>query len=334
MAKKNRRPAGRPPSQRRTDEQLLEGPALQAELRKYDQVLALRPRDAIALSLRALHLGLANRWREALRDVDLAVSIVPHGDPAELDVLALRAMVRRELGQLEGALSDLNQLAILKLRPPVLAARGEVHRRLGDLGAARADLDRSLTLSATDPFTYVVRGRVNMMEGRPESAIFDYDVAQRLDPDDISVLHHRARARRSLGDHPGARADWDSALQLARQRLARDLDSTKARNWIAWIWAEELRENLPEALDLMEQIRARAVDFDQRADFLEPLGRIHYRLGHLDQALRLLEQAHDICPLDVDMQARLAEVRRTVHDAEPPQSGPVPPVGSVRLLPS
>ncbi|HEX8201999.1 MAG TPA: tetratricopeptide repeat protein [Isosphaeraceae bacterium] len=295
---------------------MLEGPELQAELRKYDRILAQRPHDAIALSLRALHLGLANRWGEALRDVELAVGLVAHGDPAELDVLALRAMVRRELGQLEGALSDLNQLAILKLRPPVLAARGEIHRRLGELGAARADLDRSLGLSVTDPFTYVVRGRISMMEGRPEAALPDYDAAQRLDPDDISVFHHRARARRALGDHAGARADWDAALKIARQRLARDPDNTKARNWIAWIWAEELRENLPEALDLVEQIRALAVDFDRRPDFLEPLGRIQYRLGHLHEALRLLEQAHALCPLDVDMQARLAEVRKAVRDAE------------------
>ena len=311
--KKNRQPQGRPPSQRGSGtgrEPPLEGPELQAEIRKYDDHVARRPRDPIGLSLRALHLGLANRWGEALRDTDKALRFIPHGHPAELDILALRAMVRREMGQLEGALSDLNQLVVLKLRPAVLAARGEIYRRIGDLAAARTDLDLSLEQAPTDPFTWIVHGRVNLIEGLPEAAIADYDEAIKIEPDETAGYHHRARARRRLDDLAGARADWEIGLRNARQRLARDPVNTKARTWIAWILAEELREDLAEALEQIEQIRAQVVDFDQRADFLEPLGRIHYRMGHLEDALRILEQAHDICPLDVEMQARLAEVRQ------------------------
>jgi tetratricopeptide (TPR) repeat protein len=291
----------------------MEGPELQAEIRKYSEHIARHPRDPIGLSLRALHLGLANRWGEALSDTEKAVRFIPHGHPAELDILALRAMVRREMGQLDGALSDLNQLVVLKLRPAVLAARGEVHRRIGDLAAARADLDLSLEQAPTDPFTWIVRGRVHLIEGHPEAAIADYDEAIQIEPEETAGYHHRARARRRLEDLAGARADWEIGLTNARRRLARDPHNTKARTWIAWILAEELREDLPEALEQIEQIRARVVDFDRRADFLEPLGRIHFRLGHLEEALRILEQAHEICPLDVEMQARLAEVRRAAH---------------------
>ncbi len=307
---------GRPSGQRqqRPDrqpgrEKPLKGAALRAEIAKWDRVLAARPGDFIARSLRALHLGTANRWPEALRDSERAVAQVPHGHPAELELIALRAMARGEAGRLEEALSDLDLVVKLKCNALLLAARGEVRRRLGDLAGARSDQDRSIELSTTDPFAFVCRGRVRLEEGDTEGAILDFNAAIELDPEGIAPYHHRARARQGQGDLPGAQADWESALRRAREALARDHDDTKARTWIAWIYADALGTNLDEALGLMEQIRERARDFDERADFLEALGRVHYRLGHLDEALRLYEKAHALCPADADMKRRLEEVR-------------------------
>jgi len=315
MAKRKHLPSGPPPSQRRGESgpprrRLPEGAALRAELRKLDGFIAQQPRHFAALSLRALYLGLDDRWQEACRDVDEAIGLVPHGDPAELEILSLRAMVRRELGDLAGALADLDQLAGVKPNPPTLAARGEVHRRLGNVEDALADLNRSIGNSPEDPFAFIARGRVHLTEGRPGAAIADFESALRLDPDGITPFHHRAKARRAKGDRVGALVDWYSAVQLSRQRLARDPLDTRAMTWIAWINAHELQEDLPEALALMERVRANLDECERRIDFLEPMGLVQFHLGNLEEALRLLERAHEICPLDVEMQARLAKVRR------------------------
>ena len=314
MAKK-RLPSGPPPSQRRpepgrTRGRLPEGAALRAELRKLDEFLARQPRHFAALSMRALYLGLDDRWQEASRDVDEAVKLVPHGDPIELEILSLRAMVRRELGDLAGALADLDQLANVKPSPPTLAARGEVHRRLGDHEAALADLNRSIGNSPEDPFAFIARGRVHLTDGRPRAAIADFEAALRLDPEGITPFHHRAKALRAKGDRVGALVDWYTAVQLSRQRLARDPLDTRALTWIAWINAHELQEDLPEALALMERVRENLEECESRIDFLEPMGLVQFHLGNLDEALRLLEKAHEICPLDVEMQSRLAKVRQ------------------------
>ena len=314
MAKRKHFPSGPPPSHRRGESvrprnRLPEGATLRAELKKLDEFLAREPKHFAALSLRALYLGLDDRWQEAARDTDAAIELVPHGDPVELEVLSLRAMVRRELGDLLGALADLDQLVNLKPSPPTLAARGEVHRRLGDNEAAMADLNRSIGNSPEDPFAFIARGRVHLTEGRPRPAIADFEAALRLDPEGITPFHHRAKALRAKGDRVTARVDWYIAVQLCRQKLARDPHDTRAMTWIAWINAHELQEDIPEALALMEQVRARLDDCDQRIDYLEPMGLVQYRLGNFEEALRLLEQAHDLCPLDVEMQARLAEVR-------------------------
>jgi tetratricopeptide (TPR) repeat protein len=290
-------------------EKPLAGAALREEIKKWDRVLAARPGDCIARCMRALHLGTANRWGEALRDVERALREVPHGHPAEVDLIALRAMARREMGKLEEALADLDLLVRVKVNAMHLAARGEVRRRLGDLAGARPDLDRSIEMSPADPFAYLARGRVSFFEDQPEAAIDDFNAALEIDPDSIAAYHHRARAREQLGDVTGGRADRERALQLAREALARDPADTKSRTWIAWICAAETGEELDEALRLMEEVRAQASDFEERADYLETLGRVHFRLGHQEEALRLYEQARARCPSDVDVRRRYEEVR-------------------------
>ena len=47
----------------------------------------------------------------------------------------------------------------------------------------------------------------------------------------------------------------------------------------------------------------------EAADYLETLGRVHFRLGNLDEALRLYEQALALVPADVDVKRRYDEVR-------------------------
>lgn len=302
-----RRPArsGEEPARRR----LPEGDKLRAELREYDRALALRPGDFVARALRALSLGLLHRWPEALRDSDAALARVPHGHPLELHLLGLRSMARREMGRLSDALADLDRLLSIQERAEYLAARGEVHRRVGRLDRALGDLDRSVELHPEDPFAFISRGRVHLTEGRAAAAVQDFDTALELDPEDVSAYHHRARARRAQGDEPGARADWDAALRVARASIARDPQNVRARAWIAWIHAEGLHEGVAEAVREMEQLRAELPDADQRADLQEILARVHYRAGNLAEALRLQESAHALCPEDVEVAARLEEIR-------------------------
>jgi tetratricopeptide (TPR) repeat protein len=84
-------------------------------------------------------LGRAGQTAEALKAYTEAIKL----DRLAASAYVGRGAARLELGQLDAALSDLNQA--LRLKPDLADAlfyRAQVHSRRGDSLAAQADLDR------------------------------------------------------------------------------------------------------------------------------------------------------------------------------------------------
>jgi tetratricopeptide (TPR) repeat protein len=111
-------------------------------------------------------------------------------DPDYGDAYLRRGVVRRDFGDLDEALADLNTAVRLKPNDAdAYASRGLVHHEKADLKdpADKDDLKR---------------------------AVADYDKALRLRPDHARIYEGRARARYQLGELKGALADLDEEIRL------------------------------------------------------------------------------------------------------------------------
>jgi len=115
------------------------GEADRAE-RLYGEALALSPEDPDLWTDRALIRASAERWWDALADLDRAVALAPDRPGP----LVQRARVNRALALEDNALRDVE--AALRLSPgdpDALLLRGNARLRLGDLRGAQEDWERA-----------------------------------------------------------------------------------------------------------------------------------------------------------------------------------------------
>jgi len=101
----------------------------------------------------------------------------------------IRGRIRRNAGDLDGALHDFNQASLL-------------------------GFNQAMLLEPTDAEGYDWRGRVWDSKGDLDRALADFDSAVRLDPKFAATYRHRGNVFRRKGDHQKAIADFDTAIQL------------------------------------------------------------------------------------------------------------------------
>jgi hypothetical protein len=144
----------------------------------------------------------------------------------------LRAQLRREHGDLMGAMGDLDLAARLGPNSAgMLVERCLVHARLGDARSAAADCDAAVGPARArreDSFAarypYLVRAGVALM--RQDRRAADRDIAEALRgryPDSMA-LRLRAWSRTLAGDDAGARADV-AAARRAIPRIDAELEA-------------------------------------------------------------------------------------------------------------
>lgn len=98
---------------------------------------------ATAYATRALALSLIGRYEDAIRDYDVALSIVPN-------------------------------------YPVALNNRAWAKFKLGRIAEAEPDVEKSLRLDRTSPHAHDTRAHVRQWQGRPKEALRDYRVAMAL----------------------------------------------------------------------------------------------------------------------------------------------------------
>lgn len=139
--------------------------------------------------------------------------VTPPADPALLHLI--RAMIRRDLGDLAGARSDLDAAAMYDpSRSHVLIERSQVRTLLGDVEGALDDVDRWLGLDGTNPEAHAQRGRLCLARGDAAGAVDAFGEAIARLPDDPLLWALRGAARRALGDAAGTIADHSAAIRL------------------------------------------------------------------------------------------------------------------------
>ena len=103
--------------------------------------------------------------------------------------------------------------------PELYRARSEARRQLGDLDGALVDLDTALGLDPDDAEARVRRGHLFAFRRDFARAITDFDRAIALGRGDADVYKARGDARAAGGDEAGAKADRDRA-NLLREKGA------------------------------------------------------------------------------------------------------------------
>ncbi|MBI2385262.1 MAG: tetratricopeptide repeat protein [Elusimicrobia bacterium] len=234
-----------------------------------------RPDEALAALEKAIALDpsyfRAFAWRGGIRasrgsralalaDLDRALSAAPPGEPSLSWIYNERMRVRRALGDVAGALADLNAAHALNSRYGWSRPGGS------DFDAADAELSRFLRRRPRHAWARAWRGWTRLEAGRPAEALADLGSARRAWP-----LVWRGRARLMLGDRAGALRDftravgadesyapawaWRGGARRSQSDLSRAIALDPILAW-AWAWRGELRlgeGRLKEALNDVER---------------------------------------------------------------------------------
>jgi tetratricopeptide (TPR) repeat protein len=147
--------------------------------------------------------GQANALLEAARaDYDAALALDPHSAIA----LNNRGVVRLQLGDVTGAIADLD--AALERAPEYTSARRN-----------RSAAEDALRSAATAEARSAAETRISLAlalahGGLMDSALSELGEALELDPASANAFHTRARLRAALGDRDGAFADFEHAIEI------------------------------------------------------------------------------------------------------------------------
>lgn len=218
----------------------------------YTQALAINPRHAKALTLRA---------EARLRAEDSAGAIADSTKAIEIDKNYARAYAVRSLANRYGGDSKYSPLAdgkqaitldpkdaychlayacsfvvqsqydraiqklleAITLDPTMVAAwtaRAEYKAYTGDKTGAVEDANRAIDIAPADPEGYLARGRVYQEIGDWDKAVADFTKSIELDPKGIVGLIHRGRAYNSRRRSDEAAEDATQALSLKPQSVA------------------------------------------------------------------------------------------------------------------
>jgi serine/threonine-protein kinase len=248
----------------------------------------------------------AGRLREALELLERAPSTASRQGEA----LRLRGLVRLRLGELSGAVADLEAAAAgLGDHAACHLELGVARLRLGRFSGALASLQHCLRLEPDNAAASAARAGALLRLGRAHEALASISAAVSLEPDGAAHLHNRAVVLTELGRIGEAVRDYEQALAL-------DPGSAGTLNNLAWLLATApdpaLRDG-PRALDLAQ----RAVGQCRISAWLDTLAAAQAECGDLEAAVRTEREALERSdPPNPAFQARIYLYRRKKSNAE------------------
>lgn len=225
----------------------------QGALRDCNETIRLNPFQPQSYYIRGFIYRRMGMFAEAENDFTHALSFSPENKT----YMVLRADVRQEQKNYEGAMQDLNQLLQREPHSPsLLFEKGVVLLRMTDTLAARtcfeqttlydtqnaqnwsalgmvqlmlrqdnealSALTRSINLGSTWAGDYINRGIIFYRKHDFRNALADYDKAVLTAPRDAQCYYNRAILRSELGDYNRAIEDYNQAISL-------DPDATEMR---------------------------------------------------------------------------------------------------------
>ncbi len=270
----------------------------------YHEVVAARPRDATVLLERARFYTSRSRPEKAETDYAHAYALGSR-DPALIEsIVRSETLLRRTIAESPGAAAPLlakhaldmvsqsrwqeaatdfaRELDLLPADRYWKSARST--RALEMAGSAQA-YESLLKLRPDDGHLWCVRGRFLALRGEWERAAADFARGIASAPPDSEEWFEHACLRLIVGDREGYRAFVEEIRRREGQTKIPIVAYVLARSCV--LTADPVVE--PEQV-----IRwAESANRDSRtAWYLHVLGAAHYRAGHLDQAIQLLEESN------------------------------------------
>ena len=155
----------------------------------YSEVLKRDPKDLRALINRSSTRKRLGDLKGAVSDLDRAIQIAPENSKSYHN----RGLLLRRTGSLQDSLRDFEIALEGKHRAVTLRARASTLAALGDLEAARADLLAATELSPKISSNQSLLAELALAEGRIEAAEFHYAQALQLNPDHSPSLIAQAQ---------------------------------------------------------------------------------------------------------------------------------------------
>lgn len=238
----------------------------------------------------------------ALQAFDYALQM----DPQRAEVYAKRAILRRDLGDHNGALADYHQA--LRLQPTAEAHLGRalLYLAMGEPEAASLDAEQALRLSPNLPAAYNVLATAYCKQRNIPQAIAAYKTAAKL----YLAQKDKANAQRCL--------DTIHQLQVSSASLPSRSTTVATKPWI------NLDQFLQQAMAKAQQgnYRDALTDLDwlvltdpQNAKAYCQRGIVYAKVGRRKEAIRDLTEAIRLAPQDSQMLLHRAMVRLELEDA-------------------
>jgi len=269
-------------------------------------------------------------WKNVGDDASSKAAVQTCLTAARIELLSGRPAVARDwlgrIGDVAGAGSDLVRLlavsyrqtkewkdgvgAMLRLQPRLqgmardeaVAFEAEFRMHLGEPEA----LARLQSLLGAKDVQRVLLA-LQVLQGVERWPDVEREAASALQrfPDNRDLMFTRATALESLD----RRQDSEDILQ---QILAKNPDDAEAANYLGYMWADA-GEHLDNALTLISH----AVELrPDTSAYLDSLGWVHFKLGHLEEAERWLRRAVVVGPPDGTVLAHLGEVLAAAGQTE------------------
>lgn len=250
-------------------------------LMMYNKAIELNPEYAAAYRSRADVRRDQGDLEGAIDDYDKATELNPD------DAIAFynRGIVRGDLDDLTGAIADYSEA--ITIDPTFAAAynnRGIARENLGYLEEAIADYSKAIESSPTLVEAYNNRGLARRKQGDLDGAIADYDTALQLNPNLVTVYHNRAAVREDKGDLEGAIADYSKVIELNPSDSNAYFNRASARSQLG-----NLDGAIADYSSVLENNPSNAAAYNNR-------GHARARQGNFDEAIEDYSRAIDLNP--------------------------------------
>jgi len=292
----------------------LQGLAL-ATLKRYDQAeeafthtIEAVPGAASPYYYRARVRLLNGNAQGALEDVNKALTLIT----PQPEVLLLRAAAYQQLGKTDAALKDVDSaLKIAPNMPEAIRARATLLAGSGKLAEAIGDLERLNEGEAKDVATLLQLGMLYYTNGNIRQAIDAFGEAIKQDPKRALAYQARADARLRVGDHAGARDDYEQALKL-------EPDNTHVLNNLAWLLATSPEDNIRDAKRSIE-LATKACELTEykQAHILSTLAAGYAESGDFDTAVKWSKKALEVGKNDDRIGDQLEQELKSYEQRKP-----------------
>jgi predicted Zn-dependent protease len=257
------------------------------------------PRQGIAEAYAGLAGSLRQDNQATLPPMLLRLSLLM--DPDLTEAHLVEADIAAAAGNFRDAAADLRAVpADDPLAGIVQLHLAAYESRLGQSAQAEVRLERISKQFPEQSEPYARLGDVYAEEGKFADAVGAYSgaIARLPHPGakDWSLFYARGSSYQRVHDWPRAEADMQEALKLSP-------DQPVVLNFLGFSWAEQNR-NLPQARDMIQRaLQQRPND----GAIVDSLGWVVLRLGDVQRAVQLLQQAAELEPVDPTITGHLGD---------------------------